>query len=108
IRRLEKNHPGITKELSDSFGIFDFARYPDEVLIEQFEDLKKPDDQRKKPHALIAYPRYDWNGSFYFDREIFQNFYRNLKKNGYSLRLVEVEDTRDIARRLNRTRKKFG
>lgn len=61
IRLLEQKEPGIVQRLYEEFGIRDFARYPEELLISQ--DKNQKDIQQ--PYGIVIYPRNDHNGAFY-------------------------------------------
>jgi hypothetical protein len=95
LLRLEKKIPGAAVELFHRFGIADFARYPLEVLIEQYENR----DNAESPYGIILYPRSDWNGAFYKEEDMLRELNSSLDGE-YKLRIVECESKWDIGRQL--------
>ena len=95
ILRLEGFAPGSSRALHRQFGIVNFARYPLELLQEQFENRERED----LPYGILLYPYADWNSSFYSDEPILEKFHTSLK-GAYQLRVLEASDKREIARHL--------
>lgn len=72
---LEKARPGISETLYREFGIACFARYPEELLIKQFDER----DDIERSYGLILNPRADSNGAFYTDRELWSKLLDDLE-----------------------------
>jgi|GEM_PF-4735621 len=53
------------KTLLKNFGIYDFARYPFNMLERQYKNFADGNKFFDMPQALTLYPRVDHNGSFY-------------------------------------------
>jgi len=100
---LETKQPGMALFLYKEFGIMDFGRYPVEMLLKQFEEF----NDASKPYGVIMYPRNDWNGAFYADKNVFQDFFKSLQGE-FSIRVVECEGRMDVAKTLIRMNKKYN
>lgn len=72
---LEKARPGISETLHREFGIACFGRYPEDLLIKQFDE--RNDTERK--YGLILNTRADSNGAFYTDRELWSKLLADLQ-----------------------------
>lgn len=103
MRVLESASPGICKFLFDEFGIADFARYPEKMLLQQREQF----EDRTKPYGVIIYPRNDWNGAFYHGWSSFLKLHNQLGGDFY-LRVVECESKIDIARALIKLDRRYN
>ena len=57
---LEKERPGCVRVLREEFGIENFARYPKELLVDQY-DTK---DDQSLPYGIVINPKADNNGAF--------------------------------------------
>lgn len=95
LLRLDRRLPGSAMELFHRFGIADFARYPLDVLIEQYENR----DITDRPYGIMLYPRSDWNGAFYSEEELIAEFHQSLQ-GSYELRIIECESKWDIGKSL--------
>lgn len=100
INSLEAKHPGACALLQKQFGIADFRRYPEEMLLDQIEDR----ENRQIPHGLMAMPVADHNGAFSQDKEQFSKFYEQIKGN-YLVDIFECQNMRDLAKALLKTKK---
>lgn len=100
---LEKRRPGIGRLLNEQFGICNFARYPEEMLIAQYDEVDKTDI----PYGVIMFSSFDHNGAFYTDRQNLNSLHRQIKGK-YALRVVEAVGKLDIAKRLHRLSRKYG
>jgi hypothetical protein len=103
LLRLEKRIPGAALELYRLYGIVDFARYPLDLLIEQYENR----ENTETPYGIAIYPRSDWNGAFYAEEHMLEELSRSLR-GSYQLRIVECENKRDFARRLLQLNALYG
>lgn len=106
IIKLEKEKPGITKYLQENFNIVHFGRYPEELLIAQYEEQKL--QREKNPYVVIINPYSDWNGAFGQNYSGWQKLYWQLKGKHLSLKVVEADDKKDIAELLLFLYKSFG
>jgi len=102
MRKLGINYRGCVKPLAKQFGIRDFARYPYELLVDQYLNMDKDDS----PYGVILYPFRDHNGVFYGDVGAFDDLHEQLRGK-YRIRVIECEDKIDIAKNLGRLRKKY-
>lgn len=95
LLRLERDVPGSAKELHSQFGITCFARYPLEVLKEQYENRSRAD----LPYGAMLYPQADWNGAFYSGQQMISDLHSSLAGT-YQLRILEGETKIDVVRKL--------
>lgn len=102
LLRLEREVPGAALELFNQFGIADFARYPLDALITQYEQR----ENIETPYGIMLYPRSDWNGAFYNDVDMIREFSDSLGDTA-ALRFVECESKIDIARQLLSLQQKY-
>lgn len=103
IKAIEQKCPGITKVLMKEFGIRDFGRYPEEMLVKQYKQRNNLD----LPYGVIIMPFTDWNGAFYHDQQIFRDFFRKIDGR-YALRIVECKSLIDIGRILLQLNKRYA
>ncbi len=105
---LEYNEPGVTKYLSDKYGITAFGRYPAGMLLEQKANVAN----QERPYGIVLYPKDDWNGAFHQDEGIFGNLRSRLKDDPnlqkYLLRVYECGSKKDIAKALIDLDKSYG
>jgi len=104
IFELESQRPGIVKTLINDYKIYDFARYPTEMLVEQYDQR----DNKDLPYGIVLYPRSDWNGAFYHNIKVFRELFVQLKEKGYRLRIFEVGSMYDVARSLIKADQRYG
>ena len=103
ITDLEDKRPGATLFLYKEFGIMDFGRYPAEMLLKQDEEF----NDTSKSYGVIMYPRNDWNGAFYADKNALEELFKSL--NGeFSLRIVECDGKMDVAKSLVKLNRKYN
>ncbi len=103
MAKLENVKPGISNFLIREYGIYDFSRYPEDLLEDQFEQ-----HDNDVPYGLIMYPRNDHNGAFYQGKHVLDSLSKQLSKHGVHVRVVECEGRFDVARQLVRMNKKYG
>jgi hypothetical protein len=112
IYQLENKRPGIAKVLFEKFGIIHFLRYPEEILVDQYDELIKENGGRKNrqesQYGLIINPQEDYRGAFADEKEMYKNFYSQLKKNKYRLRIFEVSSTRGLIRAFSKSHRNWG
>lgn len=100
---LEKYRPRSTLVLTRTFGIRNFARYPEEILVAQF-------DQRldvKRPYIVWVNPYHDSNGEFYRFGDQIQMLHTSLG-NDVNLRFIECGSRPSFLQRLDRIRRRFN
>lgn len=101
---LEYKRPGIGQALFEQFGISDFSRYPQELLIAQYDERNKKDDV---PYGIIINPVNDFNGAFYDNVETFQKLYRQIKDK-YRIKVWEVKNLAELVHSINDSRHRYG
>ncbi|GEM_PF-5953705 len=109
IHALETRHRGMTAVLQKEFGIKFFSRYPQELLIHQYEER----DNKDTSYGVILYPQADHNGAFTCNTEVFSALYNQLNNDAafftkYGLRVVECDSKLSAVHRLNSMRKRYG
>src|SRR5258708_3510392 len=101
--KLEEESPTAAAYLAKEFGVLDFARYPRELLKDQFDQR----NDKSKPYGIVIFPRADHNGAFYHDTHVFGNVVKQLGDR-YYLRVAEAETKIDVVRRLSTFKKNYG
>lgn len=104
LYEIESNRPGIGKVLQEEFGINDFARYPKELLIAQYD---KKDTQDNLPYGVIIYPKVDYNGALYQNLPQFEDVFSQLQGK-YKIAVWEVKNLLEIVSALNKSRHRYG
>jgi len=102
IQNIEAVHPGISKFLCKEFGIVNFERYSEKILINQFE--KKEDSE--KPYGIILNSISDWNGAFSKMSKVYGSLYEQTKET-HELRVCEKGSKMDILRHLINLKNKY-
>ncbi|MBI3420593.1 MAG: hypothetical protein HY006_00870 [Candidatus Sungbacteria bacterium] len=97
------------KYLNENFGIYDFARYPESLLIRQYEAEHRT-DEIALPYGLVINARDDHNGGLYDDYWLFKDLRNKLEKRDqpWLLRVIEVDNKREMGRRALQFLKKYG
>ncbi len=103
INSIEEKRPGICEVLNKEFGIKNFARYPIDLLVDQYDHRDDKDVQ----YGIIVTPVEDYNGSQYRNQGIYNNMHRALK-NKIHLRVVECESRGHFVRKLNELDGKYN
>ncbi len=103
IEEIEKSRPGAISVLNKEFGINDFARYPKELLISQFDHR----DDNDLPYGIIMFPREDWVGNGYNNSEIQRSLFEQIKDK-YYFRVIECGSKLDIAKKLLALDKRYS
>lgn len=106
IEFLESQRPGMAKALSDSFGIHNFARYPSPALLWQYDQMGKSDFN----YGLLVYPRDDWNGAFYDEKEL-SDLFTQMQPEGNEwggFIITEADGKLSAIRQMNSIRKQYG
>lgn len=100
---LESAHPGIISALHKQFGIINFARYPREILVEQYKNI----NNTTQKYGVILYPEYDWNSAFSDDTPQLRQLFLD-SKNHFLVRVIECTGRRSAISIINRLRKRYG
>lgn len=103
IEALEAQRPGIIKTLFSEYGIKEFHRYPNEVLIEQFD---KKDENL--PYGTLLYSNHDHNQAFDTDVATVKKVFEDLKSGGYGLRVGEFDSPFALMKSLAKFNGRYG
>ncbi len=103
IMELEKEKEGLCAQLLHSSGIQFFARYTNELLLEQGLN-----QEEAKPYGICIYPHADYNGAFYQNKGELQRLSEQLKGMGFCLRIAECGNFVGLGRRLLSYEQKYG
>lgn len=103
LLKLESQRPGIGKVLQSEFGINDFARYPKEFLVAQYDSR----NDIKSPYGVVINAEFDDEGSFYNDRQVYGKLLARISGN-YRIRAYEVKDLLGLIRAINKSRHRYG
>lgn len=87
--------PGLQTLFSD-FGISNFGRYNVQTLVEQVRHK----DDTEKPYGIVIFPQSDWNGAFYDDGTLLENFRQELVPYGVGLKIIECKSKVRVFSRL--------
>ncbi len=106
LHELESERPGSARYLTDNFGIVCFSRYPIEILIKQYDDR----DDKDSPFGIYVTGRTDHNGSMYaFNKQDkIEVLSAEAELNGRTLKIIEVNNTVDAARKIIDLTKKLN
>lgn len=102
IEILERKEPGIVKSLRDNYGIVNFARYPQDLLLKQYREK----ENNKTPYGVLIYPLTDWNGAF-SEGSAITSLLPQLGDN-FMLRAAEAGGRYSLAKTLRRMYKEHG
>jgi hypothetical protein len=96
ISRLEVQRPGAAKELMDKFGIRNFARFPVEVLVDQFDNR----DDADTPYGVMVMSTADKRGAFKSDtkRALVKQIADQSKAIGQHFRIFEFNGNVELSR----------
>ena len=94
LRNIEKESPGGIKLLHENYGIYEFNRYPKEMMIDQINNHNKD-----IPYGVLFYPAEDSSDAFDQDKEVLKQLYDGTKGKHIS-RVFEVEGRLSLARYL--------
>lgn len=104
LGELEKAREGIGSTLQGKFNLTAFGRYPEEMLIGQFDDVDKFDG---KPHGIVIFCRGDESGAFYNERDILRTLAAGLEGK-LRLRIWEARDIMSLSKALIYSGKYYG
>ncbi len=103
INSIEEKRPGITKLLIAKFGIYNFGRYPEDLLIRQYDEY----EDQSLPYGIAVFAEDDHNGAEFENKEELQELGDQLVGK-YALRIAESDGKMDLLRLLTRLRLKYG
>lgn len=103
IHELEVQRPGITRVLNREFGIRNFARYPIDLLINQYDQIDNVD----LPYGIVIFPKGDHNGAFYEFEDKLKQISEQLDGK-YTIRVSEAASKFEIAKALIRFNRRYG
>lgn len=102
---LEDKRKGIASLLYKEFGIRNFERYPESILIAQFDEFKNVE----KPYGVMIQATHDWNGGFgmWSNAQVWEKLFEQIKEH-YAFRIIEAKSKMEVARRLIGLNRKYG
>ena len=103
IASIEGQFPGSSAALYKEFGIRNFARYPEELLVTQREEKNE-----NKPYGIVLYPHADSVGAFYNFSKPIKELFDGLRERGYALRIMEAGSVIDATKKLLSLDKRYG
>lgn len=98
---LEKQEIGSVKKLFNNYGILEFYRYPEEMLLAQSRE-----ENTQKPYGLVVFPRSDHNGALDNQKSAFQGLFNEVKGR-FGIKIVECGSKTELAKKLLFLEKKF-
>lgn len=104
LLEIESSRPGIGKVLQQEFGINDFARYPKDILIAQYDQRDMKDGI---PFGVVIYPRDDYNGASYVNVSQLESLFNQLQGKS-RIRIWEVRNLSQMMTVFNKSRHKYG
>lgn len=103
IRTLEKERPGIVNFLISKFGIYNFGRYPESLLIRQYDEY----ENQELPYGIVLFAEDDHNGFLFENKDELDEMAKKLKDR-YALRFMEANGKKELLRLFTRLRLKYG
>ena len=104
MRSIEKKVPGGCKILLEEFGIKNFARYGENILLKQLEEK----GSISKPYGIILFPEDDWNGAFSVHQDLLEKLSAQLSKAGILLRITEAKNGLRAAAQTEKMKAKYN
>ena len=105
MRSIEAARPGICAYLTKEWNIKAFGRYPEAMLIAQYDN--REDD--RTPYGFISVARKDRNGAFItpdFWKEVFAQSVKDGKTR-FLIRVAEWNDKEQFVRNFSRIRRRY-
>lgn len=103
LESIEKERPGIAKFLIEKFGIYNFGRYPESLLIKQYDEY----ENTEKPYGIVIFAEDDHNAAYFEDKDELEEMANDLKGE-YLVRIMEAGSKEELLRLLTRMRLKYG
>ena len=105
IEELESTLPGACGRLSRDYGIRNFSRYPQRILLEQLEG----ENDTETPYGLALYSQNDWNNALNSTSHLdLEELDEETKKVGLRMRIIECIGLVDAAKRLISLDRRYG
>ncbi len=98
---IERKITGGVKRLLKDYGIHEFNRHPQKILINQLKE-----ESVDRPYGVVIYPHSDHNNNFDKKDTVFKNFYEKDKKNRL-LKVFEVGSNHDLLKYLIKLKRKY-
>lgn len=102
MRVIEAVVPGSVALLHNRFGIKEFGRYPQQILIQQAQDVDKD-----IPYGVVFFPRGDYNDAFDEDTGNLVELFEDTQGR-HGIRIFECDTKRDMARAFLSLNKAYG
>ena len=110
IKEIEEDCPGATLWLHQSCGIRHFARYPSEILIEQYlrdgSEKETTTTKRKRP-AVVMTAVDDYNGALYGLKYDIQSLHSDLADE-LDFSIFEYSNSHEAKKMLSQHRRQYG
>ena len=100
---IEAKRPGIAKFLMSKFGLYNFGRYPENLLIKQFDEY----ENQELPYGVVVFAEDDHNGFLFENKEELEKMADGLEGK-YLIRIMEAHSKRYLLRLITRLRLKYG
>lgn len=104
IVNLEKMRPGCSRTLFEEFGIENFARYPEEVLIRQYDNR----NNKELSYGVMIMNKSDHNGAFNYDTETIRDMDYQLGNLDYGIRIIECNSKIELISSLGNLDNRYG
>lgn len=105
IIHLEQQRPGISQVLSGpEFGILNFARWPEEMLLAQYDQR----DETGREYGLVTAATADRRGMMVFRHGMLTEFYRRINGLGGTVRIYEVDDVEELSTAQAKSTRRYG
>lgn len=100
---LESEHPGSIERLKKEFNIEFPGRYPREILLDMLDEK-----HQSSAYGVVVYPKDDYNTAFHQDAFKLRKLNDQLNKDGYVIRIAEIDGGMNLLKTLLRFNKRFG
>ncbi|MBP9781177.1 hypothetical protein KBC89_00825 [Candidatus Woesebacteria bacterium] len=109
IKEIEEDCPGATLWLHQNCGIRHFARYPSEILIEQYlrDGSDKETTAKRKRSAVVMTAVDDHNGAFYRLKYEIQGLHSDLS-DALDFSIFEYSSSHEAKKLLSQHRRQYG
>lgn len=97
VCKLEQLRPGITKSLIDRYGVYSFARYPIDLLVEQYDTR----DEKDAKYSTFVVAREDHSGAILSLKDKVAFAHQQAKTLGFRLKVSEAGSLEGIVQRIN-------
>ncbi len=111
---LEEATPGSTKSLRNDAGIVNYGRYPTEILLVQYENMKPVNakvtnkEKLNKDYGAVVMPLDDHNGAYYGSNNMLGDLFTHGRRAGVGMRVLEVANIDDLDKKLEEYEESYG